>query len=78
VTPIFLFAINLIGFFHVDCPTLSKINWAVFCQWSLLNLILKFAAENFEFVSASGEDEKGLHSAACADRVSALASLTLA
>jgi hypothetical protein len=30
--PLFLFAINLIGFFHMDCPTLSKINRAVFCQ----------------------------------------------
>jgi hypothetical protein len=26
----FLFAINLIGFFHADCQTLSKFNWAVF------------------------------------------------
>jgi hypothetical protein len=35
--PHFLFTTNVIGFFHVDCPTLRKINWAVFCQWSLLN-----------------------------------------
>jgi hypothetical protein len=40
-TPLFLFAINLIGFFHVDCPTLIKINRAVFCQWSLLKLYLR-------------------------------------
>jgi len=37
--PLFLFAINLIGFFRVDCPTLSKINRAVFSQWSFLNAL---------------------------------------
>jgi hypothetical protein len=35
-SPSFLFAINLIGFFHTDCQTLSKINGAVFCHESLL------------------------------------------
>jgi hypothetical protein len=61
VTPIFLFAINLIGFFYVDCPTLSKINRAVFCQGSLLKqrvigyyiLLTEWLHRSFSRLSAS-------------------------
>ena len=35
--PFSLHHVSNFGFFHVDCPTLCKINRAVFCQWSLLN-----------------------------------------
>jgi hypothetical protein len=49
-TPLFLFTINLIGFFHMHCPTLSKINRAVFCQWSLLKMRAKIQKRKISFL----------------------------